>query len=127
MEHGCFSPPVFAVSGGMGPSAKVFYKKLASMITLKHGIAYNRTLNWLRRRLSFSLFRSAVMCLRGSQSSRGRPALPAVGDVDIELALSEGHMSYYLLLSPLLFLHISLALPSIHIALCTFLVLFTAH
>ena len=32
------------------------------------------------------------MCLRGSRSSRGRPALPAVGEGDIELALIEGRV-----------------------------------
>jgi len=78
----------------MGPSAKVFYKKLASMIALKYDTAYHKTLNWLRCRLSFSLLRSAIMCLRGSRSSKGRPALPVVGDGDIELALSDGQVSY---------------------------------
>ena len=36
--------------------------------------------------------RSAVMCLRGSRSSRGRPAHPVVGEGDIELALIEGRV-----------------------------------
>ena len=56
--------------------------------------AYHKTLNWMRCRLSFSLLRSAVMCLRGSQSSKGCPALPAVGDGDIKLALCDGQVSY---------------------------------
>jgi len=33
-----------------------------------------------------------MMCLRGSCSSRGRPALPAVGNGDSELTLIEGHV-----------------------------------
>ena len=91
VEHGCFTPLVFSASGGMGPSAKLFYKKLASMISQKYDAAYNRTLSWMRCRLSFSLLRSAVMCLRGSRSSKGRPALPVLSD--FELALSEGQVS----------------------------------
>ena len=62
------------------------------MIATKHNKAYSKTLNWMRCRISFSLLRSAVMCLRGSRSFRGCPALPAVGDGDIELALIEGHV-----------------------------------
>ena len=34
----------------------------------------------------------SVMCLRGSRSSRGCPAVPAVGEGDIELALIEGRV-----------------------------------
>ena len=69
IEHGCFSPLVVSASGGMGPTAKVVYKKLASMIATKHNQYYSQTLIWLCCRLSFSLLRSAIMCLRGSRSS----------------------------------------------------------
>ena len=79
----------------MGPAARVFYKKLASMIATKHNKAYSKTLDWMKCRLSFSLLRSAMMCLRGSRSSRGRLALPAVGEGDIELALLEGRVGQY--------------------------------
>ena len=77
IEHRSFTPLVFSASGGMGPTARVLYKKLASMIATKHNKAYSKTLNWMRCRISFSLLRSAVMCLRGSCSSRGRsPPFP---------------------------------------------------
>jgi len=92
IEHGSFTPLVFSASGGMGPTARVFYRKLASMIAIKHRKAYSKTLNWMRCRITFSLLRSAVMCLRGSCSSRGRPALPMVGEGDIEIALIEGRV-----------------------------------
>jgi len=58
------TPLVFSASGGMGPRARVFYKKLASMIAIKRNKAYSKTLNWMGCRISFSLLRSAVMCLR---------------------------------------------------------------
>ena len=73
----------------MGPAARFFYKKLASMIATKYNKTYNMTLNWLRCRISFSLLRSAVMCLRDSRSSRGHLALLTVGEGDIELAIIE--------------------------------------
>ena len=54
VEHGCFSPFVFSVSGGMGPSATVVYKRLATMISTKFNQQYSQTINWLRCRLTFS-------------------------------------------------------------------------
>ena len=83
IEHGNFTPLVFSASGRMGPVARVFYEKLVSMIAIKHNRAYSKTLNWMRCKISFSLLRSAVMCLRGSRSFRGCPALPVVGEGDI--------------------------------------------
>ena len=41
IDHGCFSPLVFSASSGMGPTAKVVYKKLASMIATKHNQCYS--------------------------------------------------------------------------------------
>ena len=43
VEHGCFSPLVFSAAGGMGPTANVVYKKLASMIAIKHNQSYSQT------------------------------------------------------------------------------------
>jgi len=49
----------------MEPTAKAIYKKLASMVATKHNQSYSQTISWLQCRLSFSLLRSTVMCLRG--------------------------------------------------------------
>jgi len=62
------------------------------MIAVKHNKAYSKTLNLMRCRISFSLLRSAVMCLRGSRSSRGCPVFPMVGKGDIEIGLIEGRV-----------------------------------
>ena len=72
VELGCFTPLVFCTSGGLGPAAKTFYKRLASLIAEKHDQPYSLTLFWLRAKLSFSLLRSAIMCLCGSRSSYHR-------------------------------------------------------
>ena len=42
----------------------------AAMVTYKRELPYSVVVGWLRCRLSFSLLRSAVMCLRGSRSAR---------------------------------------------------------
>ena len=69
VELGRFTPLDFSTSGGLGPAAKTFYKRLASLIAEKHNQPYNQTLFLLHAKLSFSLLRSAIMCLRGSRSS----------------------------------------------------------
>jgi len=38
VERACFSPLVFAATGGMGPTATIFFRKLASMLAEKRGI-----------------------------------------------------------------------------------------
>ena len=60
---------MFSTSGGLGPAAKTFYKRLASLIAEKHDRLYSLTLFWLCAKLSFSLLHSAIMCLCGSRSS----------------------------------------------------------
>ena len=64
VEHASFTPLVLSASGGLVKEASVFYKRLASLLA-------SSTINWLRCRISFSLLRSAIQCLRGARSSRG--------------------------------------------------------
>ena len=90
IEHGSFTPLVFSATGGMGTTAKTAYKRLASLISEKHNQLYSTTLNWKRCRLSFSLIRSAIMCLRGSRSIYH--CFIFSGDT-LDVACSEGHIS----------------------------------
>lgn len=69
VEHSSFTPLVFSLSGGIGPAASAVYKRLASQLSGKWKQAYSTTLGWLRCRISFSLLRSAIMCIRGSRST----------------------------------------------------------
>ena len=62
-----FPQLVFNTSGGMGPIATTVYKRIASTISEKYDCRYSNTIRWIR--LNFSLLRSTIMCLRGSQSS----------------------------------------------------------
>ena len=80
-----FSPP----QGGMGQKATTYCtKRLAEdMYTWKQQRPYSIVINLLRCKLSFAAIRSAIMCIRGMRSSKGRP----IWDVDyITLATSEG-------------------------------------
>ena len=90
IEHGSFSPLVFSATGGMGTVASVVYKRLAAMIATKYAKSYSLTMQWIRCRISFSLLRSAIMCLRGSRSSRHHPDHHHISGGSIDLACSMG-------------------------------------
>ena len=83
-----FTPLVFSTSGGMSGCTNVFFKRLAYMFSLKKKLDYGNVIAWLRCRLSFSLLRSAIACLRGAQSHRGCPANCGA----LDLALAEGQV-----------------------------------
>jgi len=82
IEHGCFTPLVFSSSGGMGPTASVFFKRLASLLSTKRNSHYGSVMSWIRCKISFSLIHSAILCLRGT---RTRP-IPLSLDFDRALA-----------------------------------------
>ena len=73
VEHGVFTPLVLSTTGGLGVEATTFYKRLADLISLKQQKHYSTVMCWLRCRLSFAVLRSAIMCVRGSRSSRPPP------------------------------------------------------
>ena len=69
VEHGTFTPLVISCTG---PLVTVVYKHIASLLSEHSGQLYSKTLYWLRCKLTFSLLRSAITCLRGSRSSYHR-------------------------------------------------------
>ena len=91
IEHGSFTPLVFSATGGMAPAATVAFRRLASLLANKRQQTYNKTISWLRCSLSFSLVRSAVMCLQGARSSFHHPFRSAA-NVPLEVAISEGRV-----------------------------------
>ena len=70
VERGSFTPLVFTTNGGVAPEAATFLKRLASQISDKKNKPYSVVMNFLRCRLSFSILRSSLLCLRGSRSNR---------------------------------------------------------
>ena len=81
IEQASFTPRVFATTGGMGREASIFYRRLADLLSHRNNVTYNTTLAWLRCTLSFSLLRSAAVCIRGSRSIsyRSPDSSPEVG------------------------------------------------
>ena len=89
IEQGSFIPLVFNTLGGIGPAASVVYKRISSMIAEKSGQSYNSVIRLIRCKLTFSLLRSTITCLRGSRSLFSFNRLDTAAD----LALTEGRVS----------------------------------
>ena len=88
VEHGSFTPLVFASSGGMGKAATTTYKHLAQLLSEKWSSPYSVVMGWLRCSLGFSLLRSSIICICASRSRSKRPGVPLA----IDLAIAEGHL-----------------------------------
>ena len=89
VEKAAFTLLVFATTGGMGREASVFYRRLADLLSRKSNLTYSTTLAWLRCTLSFSLLRSAAVCIRGSRSISYRSV-----DASPEVGLAESPKDY---------------------------------
>ena len=86
IERASFTPIVLSSTGGMASIATTTYKRLASLLADKWGTSNSQTMGWLRCRLSFSLLRSSIQCIRGARSNQGHAThLPA----SIELTVRE--------------------------------------
>ncbi|KAG0715208.1 hypothetical protein GWK47_012474 [Chionoecetes opilio] len=87
VDHGTFTPLVFTTSGGMAPKARSFYSRLADLMSVKKHQPRSSVAAWMRCRLSFSLLRSALLCLRGTRYST--PSNTDICDLDCEATLVE--------------------------------------
>jgi len=68
----------------MAHKPTAFYKQLVELVSQKWEESYS-VKKWMRCQLSFTLLRSAILCIRGSCSSFGRP----VHEDDTPLAVAE--------------------------------------
>ena len=93
VERGSFTPLVFTTNGGAAPEAATFLKRLASQISDKKNEPYSVVMNFLRCRLSFSLLRSSLLCLRGSRSNRSLNTACLSQD-SLSLVASEGRLHW---------------------------------
>ena len=88
IEKGTFTPLVFTTTGGMGEECLRYHRRLAELLAIKKGEDYAKTMNWIRVKISFSLIRSALVCLRGSRSIRRKPYNIMEIDIDVQTAES---------------------------------------
>ena len=84
VERGTFTPLVLNTTGGMADECKRLHSRLAELISIKKGEEYRTTISWIRSKVSFALLRSALLCLRGSRTTRRVPLNIEHCDFEIE-------------------------------------------
>jgi len=75
-------------ASGMGDAATQLYKRLANLSSVKHSLQFKSYEWWwddLQCKLSFSLLRPAIMCIRGPKSSW-------VAEAPIVFQVAEAHI-----------------------------------
>ena len=90
VEHASFTPLVFTIAGGMGKQTQKFYCRLADMLADSRCQPKSVVTSYMRCRISFSLLRSAILCLRGTRKQRHRPQchqITRVSDTDFTSAV----------------------------------------
>jgi hypothetical protein len=85
IENGTFTPLIFSAYGGVSIETDYFMKSLIEKLSSKKSIDTSQVATWLRRKISFALTRSAVLCIRGSRS---RSHSVVVKDSEIVIAES---------------------------------------
>ena len=88
VEHGTFTPLVFSCYGGMSKECSAFFKRLGILVSEKRDQPYYEVSSYIRTRISFSLLRMALVCIRGSRAPI-RNDFEKVSDVDIVADLQE--------------------------------------
>ena len=91
VEHASFTPLVFTIAGGMGKLAQRFYSRIADMLAESRGQPKSVITAWMRSRLSVSLVRSSVRCVKGTRSRYTSPT--EIQDTDIQSAVSVGRIT----------------------------------
>ena len=91
VEHSSFVPLVFSSSGGCGPRTQNCVKRLAFLLAQKRQVKYSDAINWLRRRIAFSLLRASSHGLRGARSKLHAPQRPSDTSIPATNAVTLPH------------------------------------
>ena len=92
VERGSFTPLIFSTTGGMGPEATKYHKRIAELISVKRGETYSDVVNHIRTRIRFALLKSILVAVRGERG-RGRRTID-VPISDLSLNLVPNQPSY---------------------------------
>jgi len=84
IENGTVTGLIFSTSGGMGPQATMFLKRLATLLVAKTGQLYSLVIANLRRRLRFELLKTILIAVRGHRGRFYQKALP-IDELDLNL------------------------------------------
>ena len=72
VEHGSFTPLLFSAHGGCGYETQHFITTLTEKIATKRDMPSSVIANYVRKKISFSLVKSLVNCIRGTRTRNGK-------------------------------------------------------
>ena len=84
IEKGTLNGLVFSITGGMGPQATMFLKRVATLLAAKTGQDKSLVMANLRRRLRFELLKTALVAVRVHRGRYYQKAIP-VDELDLNL------------------------------------------
>ena len=84
IEHGSFTPFVSTPYGGCGREAEKFLSELSRKIANKRDMHQSVVMQWIRSVLSFTLLRSAILCVRGSRNQKKKIEIDP-GNIEISV------------------------------------------
>ena len=70
VEHASFTPLIFATNGAMGEEAERYHAILAEKMSEKLNCTYADTMNYIRKKLSFTILKTALISLRGHRKKQ---------------------------------------------------------
>ena len=76
VEKGTFTPLIYSTSGGWGPQATRYHKRLAEKLSQKRGEEYAAIMCYMRTRIRFSILRSTLIAVRGERGRRQQSTQP---------------------------------------------------
>ena len=85
IEKGTCNGLVFSTTGGMGPQATMFLKRVATLLAAKTSQDKSLIMANLRRRLRFELLKTVLIAVRGHRGRYYKKAIP-VDELDLNLA-----------------------------------------
>ena len=91
IEQGTFTPLIFATTGEMGKECLIYHSRLSELINNKKGEVYSKTMAWIRAKISFSILRSALLCLRGSKTIRKLRC--NIDNIDLDVETNTGRIN----------------------------------
>ena len=69
IEDASFTPLVFSTNGAAGEEATHFQKVLAEKLSEKTTSSYVEAITFIRKRISFTIIRTALIALRGKRKN----------------------------------------------------------
>ena len=76
VERGSFTPLIFTTTGGMGPEATRYHKRVAVLLAEKRGEEYSHVMNFVRTKIRFSILKSTLIAIRGVRGKQRRGDMP---------------------------------------------------